>query len=185
MSWIQTFTGRKFDPMQPYVYDVCIEDIAHALALTCRFSGHCQTFYSVAQHSILVSHIVPDCDALWGLLHDAAEAYLVDLPRPIKQALRQQGNTAFDDMEAAVMRAVCARFGLNEQQPQSVSEADLVLLATEARDLMAPLDPDWLIQESNGYKVLPEPIGPLTPGQAESAFLFRFSELTDLDDGGE
>ena len=85
-DWIQTFTGRAFYVLDPRPEDVDIEDIAHALSMQCRFAGHCREFYSVAQHSVTASWLVPPEDALWGLLHDAAEAYVVDLPRPIKRA---------------------------------------------------------------------------------------------------
>ena len=84
-DWIQTYTGKQFWPIDPRACEITIEDIAHALSLQCRFSGHCREFYSVAQHSCLVSSYCIDEDAGWGLLHDAAEAYLVDLPRPIKR----------------------------------------------------------------------------------------------------
>ena len=84
MSWIQTYTGRKFFPLTDEPGEIDLRDIAHSLALQCRFNGHCRQFYSVAEHSVRVSHILPDEEAAWGLLHDAAEAYVSDLPRPLK-----------------------------------------------------------------------------------------------------
>lgn len=86
-SWIQTFSGRQFFPLEPRVEDVCIEDIAHGLSNLCRYAGHCECFYSVAQHCLLVSRVVPREHALRGLLHDASEAYLIDVPRPIKHSI--------------------------------------------------------------------------------------------------
>lgn len=83
-DWIQTYTGRQFWPLDPKPEEVCIEDIAHALSQQCRYAGHTIRFYSVAQHSVEIALRVPRAAALWGLLHDAAEAYLVDLPRPVK-----------------------------------------------------------------------------------------------------
>lgn len=84
-DWMQTFSGRQFWPCDPRADEVCIEDIAHALSMQCRFAGHVRKFYSVAEHCVRASWIVPDRFKLAALLHDAAEAYVVDLPRPIKR----------------------------------------------------------------------------------------------------
>lgn len=104
-DWIQTYSGRAFYPLAPYPQDVCIEDIAHALSQLCRFGGHCRRFYSVAEHSVLLSRVVVPEFQLWALLHDASEAYLVDVPRPIKKQL-----PAYVEAERRVMAAICARF---------------------------------------------------------------------------
>ena len=106
MAWIQTYTGRQFWPLAPQAEHVDIRDIAHSLAMQCRFNGHCRGFYSVAQHSVLVSQVVPPEDALWGLLHDAAEAYISDLPRPLK-------NTApeFRAAEHRLLTVILGRLG--------------------------------------------------------------------------
>ncbi len=88
-GWIQTFTGRRFWPLGARAGDVDVRDIAHALALKCRFNGHCRVFYSVAEHSVRVSRVMEVGGrkmAMWGLMHDAAEAYLADLGGPIKKA---------------------------------------------------------------------------------------------------
>src|ERR1039457_118422 len=84
-GFIGTFSGLRFWPLDPNPEKILIDDIAHALAHQCRFGGHASRFYSVAEHSVHVSRLCPPEDALWGLLHDASEAYLVDLPRPLKQ----------------------------------------------------------------------------------------------------
>src|SRR5438552_3035736 len=87
-DWIQTFTGKKFFPLEPNADDICIEDIAHSLSMQCRFNGHSKQFYSVAQHSVLIaSWWFGDYPKLakYALLHDASEAYLSDIPRPLKQ----------------------------------------------------------------------------------------------------
>jgi hypothetical protein len=91
-DWIETFTGKQFWALDPRPDDICIEDIAHALSNICRFNGHCKHFYSVAQHSINVANRLKekgyDKDIqLYGLLHDASEAYLCDIPCPIKKYL--------------------------------------------------------------------------------------------------
>src|SRR4051812_44303587 len=102
---IQTYSGKQFFPMRPIGGDIDIEDIAHALSNQCRFSGHCQRFYSVAEHSLRVAELVTPQHKLWALLHDASEAYLVDLPTPIKRTLEEYRNA-----ENRVMKAICRAF---------------------------------------------------------------------------
>ena len=168
MHWIQTSMGRAFYPLKPRAQDVDIRDIAHSLSLLCRFNGHCRQFYSVAQHSVQVSRMVSPEHALWGLLHDAAEAYISDLPRPVKSQI-----PAFSELEDSLLEVVLGVFGLQMPIPAPVKHADLVLLATEKRDLMAPEPDKWGL----GVQPLPEPIVPLAPHDAERAFLNRFQEL--------
>jgi len=175
-AWIQTHSGRRFNPLNPYVDAIVIQDIAHALSMQCRFSGHCRFFYSVAQHSVLVSYICDSQDALWGLLHDASEAYLVDIPRPLKKSGKFD---AYLDFEDNMMKAVCKRFGLPEKEPPSVKKADRVLLATEARDLMSPLHPDWV----QPVEPLPFLIEPWSHDKAKDMFMKRFFELTGHTNG--
>lgn len=170
MCWIQTFTGRAFHPLSPRVEEVDIRDIAHALSMNCRFNGHCAYFYSVAEHSVRVSHQVGQGDALWGLLHDAAEAYLTDLPRPAKRAL-----PVFSELEDKLLAVVLEAFGLTMPMPESVALADTLLLATEARDLMAPPPRSWEL----GTEPLPEIIRPWTPREAEARFLQRYEQLKE------
>jgi len=171
--WIQTYSGRRFNPTNPNPEAIVIQDIAHALSMQCRFSGHCREFYSVAQHSVLVSHICGFENALWGLLHDASEAYLVDMPRPLKRSGKLD---AFIEFEHKVQEAVCKRFGLPEKEPPDVKRADTILLATEARDLMSPRHPDW----KQPAEPLPFKIESWSPQQAKDNFLKRFTELTSL-----
>lgn len=169
MDWMQTYSGRLFWPQAPRAEDVRIEDIAHSLALTCRYNGHCRAFYSVAQHSVIVSRAVPDDDALWGLLHDAAEAYSGDVILPLKLSM-----PFWREIEAPIMRAVCAHFGLAGSEPQSVKRADKRVLANERDDLMAPCPVDWKLTEPR----LDIPvITPLGPEAAETAFLARYREI--------
>ena len=173
-DWMQTFTGIQFWPMDPRPEDVCIEDIAHSLSMQCRFAGHSLQFYSVAEHSIYVSQIVSKRNALWGLLHDASEAYLVDLPRPIKRGSAM--GDIYREMEDGVMRCICEKFGLDDEFPPEVKWADNVLLMTEKRDLMGPSPQDWIETE----RPLRERITTTaTPIEAERAFLKRFYALTN------
>ena len=185
MSWIQTFTGKKVELLDIRADDICIEDIAHSLAQLCRYTGHTKSFYSVAQHSLLASqHIRPDL-ALLGLLHDAAEAYTQDIPRPFKMHLwfrdHEDGLRMWSDIERRVECAVYEKFLTFHplfSDREAVKQVDLLLLATEARDLMSPLHPDWRYQEANGFPVLPDRILPLGPEAAEHLFMERFNELT-------
>lgn len=169
-DWIQTRSGRRFWPVDPRADEIEIEDVAHALARQCRFSGHCEPFYSVAEHSVRVSRVVPEEYALWGLLHDASEAYLVDLPRPLKLLPEFAPYRA---IEQRLMLAVCEKFGLPAIEPACVKVADNTLLATEARDLMVEPPVSW----PRLSEPLTERIVPWSVGDAQNAFMLRFEEL--------
>lgn len=172
-DWIQTYTGRQFWPLDPRPDEIHIEDIAHALSLQCRFTGHCREFYSVAQHSVLVSAKSPTYFRLWGLLHDAAEAYLVDLARPVKRA---PGFLAFRDAEAKLIRAITERFSLSPDHiPAPVREVDRSMCQTEAMQLMGPLLPGW-----ETAAPFSDEIDPWQPQIAERIFLAQFEALTGV-----
>lgn len=173
--YIRTFTGTLIDPCAPDPARIHIDDIAHALSLTCRFLGHSDCFYSVAQHSVMVSELVPPPDALWGLLHDAAEAYLCDLPAPIKQA---PGMWFYRKSEVLLTRAIARRFGLPPEIPESVNLADRMVLATEFRDVTTAGDPDWIVAECGVGPFSHRHILPWPSSVAEDRFLRRFWELT-------
>lgn len=167
-DWFQTYTGLQFWPFDPLPSEIEIEDIAHALSLQCRFNGHIREFYSVAQHSVLVSAIIESAHARWGLLHDAAEAYIGDMVRPLKI-----GQPDFRCVEAAVMAAVCARFGLQPEEPPEVKQADDILLMTERRDLLVAPPAPWTPRA----QPMDAQIVCWPPGYAKHAFLKRFNEL--------
>lgn len=169
-NWIQTASGIKFYPLDPKSEDVCIEDIAHALSKMCRFNGHTREFYSVAQHSVLVSHIVPAEHRLAGLLHDATEAYLADITRPVKQYMPD-----FEDVEDLLMACIAEKFGLAMPLPPCVKDADKLALNTERRDLFR-VHHRWT--QTEGAGVLSERIDPLSPEAARVAFLQRYREIT-------
>jgi 5'-deoxynucleotidase YfbR-like HD superfamily hydrolase len=177
-AWIQTYSGRRFTPTNPNPDAIVIQDIAHSLSMQCRFSGHVKKFYSVAQHSVLVSYICNHEDALWGLMHDATEAYLVDVPRPLKRSGKFD---AYLEFEATMQIAICKRFNLPGKEPPSVKMADTLLLATEARDLMSPLRSDWI----QPVEPLPFKIDPLGPQEAKNLFMKRFFELMKMPGGYE
>ena len=168
--WIETFSGGKFHFLTPQPEEIDIQDIAHALSLTCRFAGHTRVFYSVAEHSIRVAEIVPNKYKLLALLHDASEAYLPDLPRPEKASM-----PIFKSMEEVILQAIWRKYNIDFMLTTDgvVKEADNILLATEARDLM---------KNTDGWAPLPEPleqaefIETYSSSFAESLFLIRFKE---------
>lgn len=164
---ILTNSGVYFDFFAPATNAIIIEDIAHALSNICRFNGHCRDFYSVAQHSILTSYNVPHEFALEALLHDAAEAYVGDVTAPLNQLIPD-----YKVIEQRVHEAIFVRFGLNPELPKEVKFADLIMLATEQRDLMAPHDDQWALIE--GINPLWETIFPISSTEAEMMFLNRF-----------
>lgn len=182
-NWSQTFTGRRFWPLDPRPDDFCVEDIAHALALQCRFAGHCRVPYSVAEHSVRVSlyaeerlrHYHPHGPevvrqfSLAALLHDASEAYCVDVPRPLKPYIQ-----GYAEIEGAVQIAIeqWADIPRGSIGNSLIKHADEVLLATEARDLMVITSPWHLRAEP-----LAEALMPWKWETAEHEFLTRFVEL--------
>ena len=183
-DWMSMASGRVFWPLDPRADEVHIDDIAQALSNVCRFGGRCSEFYSVAQHSVWVARYVEQRHpgrpllALHALLHDAAEAYLGDVVRPLKPAMvveRAGTYELFAVTEDRVMATIIARFGLEPLDFVDyghIKFADNVALATEARDLMG--DPRW--------PGLPEPakerIDFLSPRAARTQFLREFERLT-------
>ena len=131
-DFIQTYSGIEFYPLDPRIEEVKLLDIAHALSNICRFTGHCNEFYSVAQHSVLVSQYVSEENALWGLLHDASEAYICDIARPVKKSLEMK---PYKEIEKRLMNVIAKTFNLSEDEPKEVKEIDTKMLRTEARDL--------------------------------------------------
>lgn len=168
-NWIQTITGRAWWPIDPHPEDVDIADIAHALSMLCRYGGHCKAFYSVAEHSVLVSRCVPPEHALIALMHDATEAYLVDVPRPIKQHLAN-----YKELEHLAWVAIADRFGLPYELPACVHEADNAVLLAERAVLKGPSPGQWNVPGKPAKVV----IECLPPEVARWRFLERFHQLT-------
>lgn len=171
-DWISTITGRMW-PQSPKVEDIKIEDIAHALSLINRFNGYTREAYSVAQHSVYVSFLVPKKQALFGLLHDAGEAYLGDVITPIKKLIRD----IYKPIEDNLMNTISDKFGfsMSDIDKKLVKQADNTMLVTEMRDLLSHI-------------VYPRSVFPCKPRksrilrcwsakEAEKLFLKRFEEL--------
>jgi len=171
-DWMETFTGRRFWPLDPRAEDVSIEDIAHALSLLTRYGGHCTRFYSVAEHCVLLARAAPPEAALWLLLHDASEAYLSDMVRPLKRHMPE-----YRAAEDRVTRAVYQAFRLDpEMQPDAVKDLDCRIVMDERAQAMTPTGDTW------NYGGAREPLGVTLqfwpPERAEREFLALYSELT-------
>lgn len=170
-DWIQTYTGKKFYALDPREDEIDIEDIATALANTCRFAGHCINYYSVAEHCLLMSYMFEDkALALDALLHDATEAYLTDIPRPIKKSLPQ-----YVELEDALCEVIYSKYSIKYPIDSRVKEIDSRILVSEARENMKVPPLDWNLPfepiENVEFKYY-------EPAVAKKLFLERFYELT-------
>jgi uncharacterized protein len=170
---ILTHSGISFNLVEPNPDLIEIEDIAHALSHICRFTGHTRVFYSVAQHSYLASFCVPPEFALEALLHDATEAYVGDVSSPLKSQLHEYRNIEF-----WIDSAIRQRFNLPASQSPCVKHADLVMLATEKRDLMPAHTEEWAIL-ANIQPFQTTAIKPMASEMARWYFLDRFKQLTN------
>lgn len=182
-NWIQTWQGKRFYPLDPRGKDLSWMDIAHALSQICRYTGHCRDFYSVAEHSVLVSRRAEQLSvteglycARWGLIHDASEAYLTDIAKPLKQQKVFEG---YREAELILQDIIAVWAGLDIHEPLEVSKADAELLATEASQIMNP----ELEKDTWYFKYPPVPglkIQCWEPKVAEQQFLNRAKELNLL-----
>ena len=166
-SMIKTRTGKWVDVFNPTPEMFCIEDIAHALSNLCRFNGHCKKFYSVAEHSVHLSHSFQDTDfCRWALLHDSAEAYIGDLVTPVKHS--GTFKKVFVPLEKQLLRVISIKFGLSGTRvPGPVSERDKRVLNYELDKCLGHYEPDW-------YTI---PISYWKPKKAKKEFMARYKEL--------
>ncbi len=178
MSFIMTQSGQRFYPEHPERHTFLIEDIARALSRECRYGGHATSFYSVAQHSVHCSELVSPENALCALLHDATEAYLKDIPKPLKAIL----GSSYTTLEGNLWKAIAKQYEVPEEMPKEVHEADKYMMKLE---ILAGIPPAWedkvwhkyladTYRPANGNLIL----GLWTDKAAEQAFLRRYWELT-------
>jgi hypothetical protein len=161
---IRTQSGIYVDVFDPKPEMFVVEDIAHALSMQCRFSGHLRRFFSVAQHSVMVSFRVGDGKRLAALLHDASEAYLVDLPKPIKEELAE-----YKVVEDRVMAALAEKFGFPYPLDPEIKDIDKLMLEWEWHQLMLGQPPTLAMSEIN----------PWTPEKAKDVFLAMYRSYTN------
>jgi 5'-deoxynucleotidase YfbR-like HD superfamily hydrolase len=176
--YLQTVSGKWVNPLDPDPEQFDIEDIARALGNLCRFGGHCRTFYSVAQHSVIVSQLVEERggdaeDVFAALMHDAAEAYLGDMPHPLKH--RSALGAAFKEAERELEATIGAHFAIKADVPE-IKRADRALLATERRAFSAER---WRWPELEGVEALDLELNAMAPEDATKAFLVRYAELDE------
>lgn len=179
-AWMQTASGRRYWPLDPRPEDIFIDDIAAGLSRECRYAGQLRDdveHYSVAEHVVLTSYLVPPEHAFPALMHDSTEAYVKDLPRPVKVGMPE-----YRDLEARSWRAIAARFDLPLELPECVHNADIAMLFAEREVVLAPLvDPEaareWGMGLRSTLRADPTQIICLPPRAAREAFLSRFHHL--------
>lgn len=172
-AWMETYTGRKFYLLSPDPDDVSPDDIAHALGLLCRYGGHVSQFYSVAEHCWLLSYAVAPEHALHALLHDATEAYVGDMIRPLKRSLPD-----FGVVEDGVWKAIAARFGVDPAIPDEVRDVDTRILVNERAVLTPNSRHPWPVDGLEPV-ALPDGLTPrgFAPRRASQLYTRRLNEL--------
>lgn len=179
-DWMLTFTRRQVWPLRLTVDDVNMSDIARALSNQCRYNGHVDEFYSVAEHSVMISRALqrdghPIHTQLIGLHHDDAECWMGDMIKPLKNALDAKG-VSLKPYELAIEEVVSAKFGLQWPWPAVIKEYDQKIVRDEKEQLKAG-GPNW-----NAYGIPDVGIGVVlpcwNPKRAMREFLARHGELT-------
>lgn len=169
-DWMQSWTGKRVYPADPQPQDIDILDIIYALSNLSRYNGHCR-FYSVMEHSLLISYLVKPENAKAGFAHDFTEAYLSDICRPVKRILGKK-NDWFKIDQGLWEKAIAPKFGLPTEMPKEVIEFDTAICIAEKRVLHPRSDPWYLPFEEPKVK-----IRCLSPGQAFVAGMKRYCEL--------
>lgn len=167
--YISTYLGNRFYPRERLIERIDIEDIAHGLAFQCRFNGQTSAFYSVAQHSLIVADLVCESQRKAALLHDASEAYLGDMVKPLKVLLSD-----FAAIEEEVTHLIAKQFIVNFDHAE-IKRADLIALATEKRDFMPHSTEPWSYLRD--VQPLVNTIVPMSPLEAKEAFLRAWDKV--------
>jgi uncharacterized protein len=144
-NWISTQYRKQVHPLNLQPNEIDIRDIAHALSMICRFTGHVRQFYSVGQHSCYVALHCSKKNKLWGLLHDASEAYIADVASPVKHSKQM---VAYRKIEKNIMLSICDKFGLPQEEPDEVKQVDAEMCNLEAHQL-GVWNPNWPIIKGN------------------------------------
>lgn len=171
--YCSTFLGNRFYPLECRITKIDIEDIANGLAYQCRFNGQTNRFFSVAEHSLIVSALVPDELKFAALMHDAGEAYLGDWVKPIKILFPE-----LNALEEGVTNLIVEEFGLDFSNYAPIKRADNISLATEKRDLMPNSTEDWSYLD--GVPALARPLNPMDAATAKVLFLQEYHRLNEL-----
>ncbi len=179
-AFIGTYSGKKFSLVNPRLQDIDIQDIAHGLAMQCRWTGQCKFHYSIAQHSYYCSFIGPDKEAFDRLMHDSSEAYIGDMNRPLKHYT--EAGDAYRRVEEPLQKMIAERFGFAVVEPPSVKIADNLMLYAEKSQIMnIPFIGFEISDYQGGTKIdttaADIKIEQWSPEQAKKMFLNRFEEL--------
>ena len=183
---IQTYTGTIFYPLDPRMEDIEIEDVAHGLSHKARFTGHTRKLYTTCEHAVRVCNHLAMCGAslmeqFVGLHHDDTDAYLPDVPTPLKVLPEFQW---FRDLEHHLQDMCFKKFGCVVGDYSVIKNSDIVLLLTEKRDLMPTKNGNW--QHKYTQKPIPEPyfIEPWEPTYAKQMYLHMHNTLSHaIQDG--
>lgn len=176
-SCITTVSGRFFDLLKPEEYEFDIEEIAIALSNICRYTGHVNSFYSVAEHSVLVSQLLPVNLALCGLLHDASEAFVGDVSSPLKKLMPQ-----YQEIEERVQHAIARFYNLPYPFPKAIHEADKRMYWQERQGVAdnGVKDTLWHQDLRATRKVAAKG---MTPLMAKRMFLAQYKKITSAGHG--
>ena len=199
--WIQTATGIKFNLINPAPGSIVLEDIAAALGKICRYNGHTFAFYSVAEHSVLMARQLREeghepMVQFWALMHDAVEAYVCDMPSPVKTCLNELsqeylgGYGTYKQLYQELEVRLCIEFGLvvDDQTEATVRLADLRMLATERQQVVPVMiedisDVEWGIPE--GIEPYPDLyLECWNPSFAENRFEREYKKIKALLEEG-
>lgn len=173
---VQMHTGKVFNLIDPRAEDVDIEDIAHSLGMLCRYGGHSDSFYSVGEHCVVMSKFVSYHAKFHALIHDAAEAYVTDLPRPLKWLFPR-----YRELEDEISDVIYEYLGVDTPSPEIKAEiklADWRMCLTERAQLMDGVSFDWVC-DNQGIEPFDYTLMKWYPTQAKRAYLEKFKELME------